>query len=261
MSGAVVRFREAARVEGLTIEVHTFPEGTKTAEDAARAIGSDVAQIVKSLVFTAEDGSPVLALTSGRHRVDTDALEPGARLAHRGALARNLDQRDDLDPLRCEARAAADDDAAHARSAGGLEHAADDLPAERGGIERALARDHQVAGPQRLVDADDLRHRLDPGPEPGAHEREQPVAEPAGGAGAGLPRVIDAEVVRHGRRELLEGAVERPHGVVVCGRASLAPEGVEVVSLVEVAGQGAAMRETRTWLERIGERLASGVPG
>ena len=49
-------------------------------------------------------------------------------------------------------------------------------------------------------------------------------------------------------------------GVVVCGRASVAPEGVEVVSLVEVAGEGAAMRETRPWLERIGERLASGVP-
>ena len=38
------------------------------------------------------------------------------------------------------------------------------------------------------------------------------------------------------------------------------PEGVEVVSLVEVAGEVAAMRETRPWLERVGERLASGVP-
>ena len=78
MSGAVDRFREAARIEGLTIEVHTFPEGTKTAEDAARAIGCDVAQIVKSLVFTADDQTPVLALTSGRHRVDTGALAAAA---------------------------------------------------------------------------------------------------------------------------------------------------------------------------------------
>jgi prolyl-tRNA editing enzyme YbaK/EbsC (Cys-tRNA(Pro) deacylase) len=53
--------------------VQRFPEGTKTAEDAARAIGCDVAQIVKSLVFMADD-RPVLALTSGRNRVDTDAL-------------------------------------------------------------------------------------------------------------------------------------------------------------------------------------------
>ena len=37
-----------------------------------------MAQIVKSLVFTADDGSPLLALTSGRHRVDTVALAAAA---------------------------------------------------------------------------------------------------------------------------------------------------------------------------------------
>jgi prolyl-tRNA editing enzyme YbaK/EbsC (Cys-tRNA(Pro) deacylase) len=54
---------------GLTPDVRSFPEGTRTAEDAARAIGCDVGQIVKSLVFVADD-APVLALTSGRNRVD-----------------------------------------------------------------------------------------------------------------------------------------------------------------------------------------------
>ena len=78
MSGALDRFLEAARVEGLEVDVRRFPEGTKTAEDAARAVGCDVAQIVKSLVFTADDGSPLLALTSGRHRVDTVALAAAA---------------------------------------------------------------------------------------------------------------------------------------------------------------------------------------
>ena len=73
MSGARDRFAEAARALGLHPDVHVFPEGTKTAEDAARAIGCDVAQIVKSLVFVVEE-RPVLALTSGRHRVDTDRL-------------------------------------------------------------------------------------------------------------------------------------------------------------------------------------------
>src|ERR1051325_10721789 len=58
------RFLAAARELGLEPEVRRFPEGTRTAEDAARAIGCDVAQIVKSLVFVAEDG-PFLALTSG----------------------------------------------------------------------------------------------------------------------------------------------------------------------------------------------------
>jgi len=69
VSGAADRFREAAAREGLAPKVRRFPEGTRTAEDAARAIGCDVAQIVKSLVFVADD-VPVLAITSGRNRVD-----------------------------------------------------------------------------------------------------------------------------------------------------------------------------------------------
>jgi prolyl-tRNA editing enzyme YbaK/EbsC (Cys-tRNA(Pro) deacylase) len=70
VSGAADRFRAAAARADVEVDVHRFPEGTRTAEDAARAIGCDVAQIVKSLVFVAGD-VPVLALTSGRNRVDT----------------------------------------------------------------------------------------------------------------------------------------------------------------------------------------------
>jgi prolyl-tRNA editing enzyme YbaK/EbsC (Cys-tRNA(Pro) deacylase) len=86
LSKAVGRFAEAARVEGLHPEVHRFPEGTKTAVDAARAIGCDVSQIVKSLIFMA-DGLPVLALTSGANRVDTAALSSacGARNIRRAS--------------------------------------------------------------------------------------------------------------------------------------------------------------------------------
>jgi prolyl-tRNA editing enzyme YbaK/EbsC (Cys-tRNA(Pro) deacylase) len=73
VSDAIDRFLEAARVLDHPLEVRRFPEGTKTAEDAARAIGCDVAQIVKSLVFVA-DGEAVLALTSGANRVDTRRL-------------------------------------------------------------------------------------------------------------------------------------------------------------------------------------------
>ena len=50
-------------------EVRQFPEGTRTAEDAARAIGCSLGQIVKSLVFTAA-GRPVVALVSGANRLD-----------------------------------------------------------------------------------------------------------------------------------------------------------------------------------------------
>lgn len=74
MATGVERFLEVAGgVLGRAIEVRTFPEGTRTAEDAARAVGCDVAQIVKSLVFMADD-APVLALTSGANRVDTRRL-------------------------------------------------------------------------------------------------------------------------------------------------------------------------------------------
>ena len=78
MSRAAERFTEAAAALGLDHEVRRFPEGTRTAEDAARAIGCDVAQIVKSLVFIADE-APVLVLTSGRNRVD---LEKIATLCH-----------------------------------------------------------------------------------------------------------------------------------------------------------------------------------
>jgi prolyl-tRNA editing enzyme YbaK/EbsC (Cys-tRNA(Pro) deacylase) len=59
-------------------QVRVFPEGTKTAEDAAAAIGCPVAAIVKSLVFVAihEGGrvEPVVALVPGDLRLDTNAL-------------------------------------------------------------------------------------------------------------------------------------------------------------------------------------------
>lgn len=73
MSKAIDRFLDAAQVLGHSVEVRRFPQGTKTAEDAARAIGCDVGQIVKSLVFVA-GGEPVLALTSGANRVEPQRL-------------------------------------------------------------------------------------------------------------------------------------------------------------------------------------------
>lgn len=84
MSTAIDRFLAAAEILGHPVDVRRFPEGTKTAVDAARAIGCDVGQIVKSLVFLA-DGRPVLALTSGANRVDPDRLATlvGASAARR----------------------------------------------------------------------------------------------------------------------------------------------------------------------------------
>lgn len=57
----------------LGVTVKAFPEGTRTATDAARAVGCEVGQIVKSLVFVAA-GRPVIALVSGANRVDEQRL-------------------------------------------------------------------------------------------------------------------------------------------------------------------------------------------
>ncbi len=54
-------------------EILRFPEGTRTAVQAAAAVGCELGQIVKSLVFLC-DGEAVLALTSGSNRVDTARL-------------------------------------------------------------------------------------------------------------------------------------------------------------------------------------------
>ena len=63
------RFREASQAWGFHPEIQHFPEGTRTAADAAKAVGCELGQIVKSLVFVA-DNTPVLILASGKNRVD-----------------------------------------------------------------------------------------------------------------------------------------------------------------------------------------------
>jgi prolyl-tRNA editing enzyme YbaK/EbsC (Cys-tRNA(Pro) deacylase) len=75
---AIQRVRDAAERKGVTLEIHQFDESTHTAEDAARTVGADLGQIVKSLVFVApgEDGAldPILCLVSGPNRVDLARL-------------------------------------------------------------------------------------------------------------------------------------------------------------------------------------------
>ena len=82
---AVDRFTNAAAAVGLTPAVQRFPEGTRTAADAAEAVGCDVGQIVKSLVFSVDE-APILILTSGANQVDTDLIG-----AHLGATLQKAD--------------------------------------------------------------------------------------------------------------------------------------------------------------------------
>ena len=67
------RFEAWLADSGVGIAVKQFPAGTRTAVDAANAIGCEVGQIVKSLVFVA-GGRPVVALVSGANRLDESSL-------------------------------------------------------------------------------------------------------------------------------------------------------------------------------------------
>jgi prolyl-tRNA editing enzyme YbaK/EbsC (Cys-tRNA(Pro) deacylase) len=69
----VNRFEAWLAASGAGIAVKEFPEGTRTAVDAAQAVGCELGQIVKSLVFVA-GGRPVVALVSGANRLDERRL-------------------------------------------------------------------------------------------------------------------------------------------------------------------------------------------
>ncbi len=81
------RVVEAARELGLQIDIHEFPEGTKTSADAAAAVGCELSAIAKSLVFTA-DGEQVIAILSGDTRLDPAKLASvtGAGKVRRASL-------------------------------------------------------------------------------------------------------------------------------------------------------------------------------
>jgi Cys-tRNA(Pro) deacylase len=91
------RVIDAAARKGVTLQVVTFPESTHTAEDAARAVGAELGQIVKSLVFVAPDddgaAQPIVVLVSGANRVDVSRLAAVAgEPAIRRATAREADE-------------------------------------------------------------------------------------------------------------------------------------------------------------------------
>lgn len=61
---------------GFSCEVKELPDSTRTAEEAARAIGCEVAKIAKSLIFIDKaSGNPILIIASGANQVDIKKLE------------------------------------------------------------------------------------------------------------------------------------------------------------------------------------------
>ena len=76
MSDSRARVEAALNAFNLPLDITTYPESTRTAEDAAAAIGCAVAQIVKSLVFKAKASDrAVLVLASGVNQVDEKKLK------------------------------------------------------------------------------------------------------------------------------------------------------------------------------------------
>lgn len=72
---SVERVRAAAMAAGLDINIVEMPGSTRTAEDAAKACGCTVGEIVKSLIFRGKaSGQPVLLLVSGTNRVDESVV-------------------------------------------------------------------------------------------------------------------------------------------------------------------------------------------
>ena len=71
---AVKRFKEAADSLGVTGAINILAETARTAIDAANGLGIEVGQIASSLIFKLPSGNPLLIITSGRHRVDTDLV-------------------------------------------------------------------------------------------------------------------------------------------------------------------------------------------
>ena len=86
---AVRRFKEAADSLGVKGEINILAETARTAIDAANGLGIEVGQIASSLIFKLPSGNPLLIITSGRHRVDTDLVAKNLGLPELGRADAN----------------------------------------------------------------------------------------------------------------------------------------------------------------------------
>jgi prolyl-tRNA editing enzyme YbaK/EbsC (Cys-tRNA(Pro) deacylase) len=86
---AVKRFKEAADSLGVKGEINILAETARTAIDAANGLGIEVGQIASSLIFKLPSGNPLLIITSGRHRVDTDLVAKNLNINELGRADAN----------------------------------------------------------------------------------------------------------------------------------------------------------------------------
>ena len=86
---AVKRFIQAATDLGVKGQVTVLSETARTAIDAANGLGIEVGQIASSLIFKLPSGNPLLIITSGRHRVDTELVAKRLGIAELGRADAN----------------------------------------------------------------------------------------------------------------------------------------------------------------------------
>jgi len=76
LSPSAKKVQETIQELGLALEVIELPGSTRTANEAAQAVGCEIGQIVKSLIFIAEESNrPILVLASGQNRVNEKRIE------------------------------------------------------------------------------------------------------------------------------------------------------------------------------------------
>jgi len=76
LSPSALKVQQALKVMGFTLQVVELPDSTRTAVEAAQAVGCQVGQIVKSLIFKAKRSEqPILVVASGSNRVNEKSIE------------------------------------------------------------------------------------------------------------------------------------------------------------------------------------------
>ncbi|CAN2192040.1 EbsC Uncharacterized conserved protein [Candidatus Nanopelagicaceae bacterium] len=86
---AVRRFIDAADSLGVKGQINILADTARTAIDAANGLGIEVGQIASSLIFKLPSGNPLLIITSGRHRVDTELVAKNLNIAELGRADAN----------------------------------------------------------------------------------------------------------------------------------------------------------------------------
>ena len=73
-NSSVQRVQSLMKELGMSGEITALADSARTAKEAADALGIEVGQVASSIVFKLDDESPLLVITSGRHKVDTDLV-------------------------------------------------------------------------------------------------------------------------------------------------------------------------------------------